>query len=113
MFLAFNKWHLFVFELHNGKDTQRAIRQMVNHSFCLASGVFSDSYDIKKAAKIYYVFEEEGCKKAVMREFVNHIGLARFQDYFFFKSKQELADNFYTNWLTPSGKQVNFVSQPN
>ena len=113
LFLAFNKRHLFIFELHNWKDTQRAIRQMVNHSFGLASGTFSDFYKIKKAAKIYYVFENESCKKAVMREFLNHSGLSKFQDYFLFKSKQELAVDFSTNWLTPKGEQVNFVTQPN
>lgn len=113
LFLAFNNRHLFIFELHNWKDTKRAIRQIVNHSFCLASGTFSDVYNIKKSAKIYYVFENESCKRSVMREFVNHSWLTKFQDYFLFKSKQELADDFYTNWHTPNGEQVNFVNKTN
>ena len=72
LLLINNKKYLIIFEQHNGKDTQRAINQMVNHAYALASGVYSDTFKVNKPAIIYYVFEFESCMSAAMREFSNH-----------------------------------------
>jgi len=77
---------LVVFEQHNGRDTQRAINQMVNHAYALASGVYSDAYGVNKPARMYYVFEFESCMQAALRDFYGHAGLSRFSQYFLFKS---------------------------
>lgn len=104
-----NEKHLIIFEQHNGKDTQRAIRQMINHAYALASGVYSDAYEVSKPASIYYVFELESCMKAAIREFWNHVGLNNFSQYFLFKSIESLEQSFYQNWLNSERQQINFL----
>jgi hypothetical protein len=104
-----NEKHLVIFEQHNGKDTQRAISQMVNHAYALASGVYSDAYGISRPARIYYVFEFESYMNAAIREFSNHAGLNKFRQYFLFKSIDSLQQNFYQNWLNTEQKQSDFL----
>lgn len=104
-----NEKHLVIFEQHNGKDTQRAISQMVNHAYALASGVYSDAYEVSKPARIYYVFEFESCMNAAIREFLNHAGLNKFNQYFLFKSIDSLQHDFYQNWFNAEQQQSNFL----
>jgi len=82
---------------------------MLHHCYFLAKGNYSDRYQIKTATKIYYVFEFNSCKIAVMEAFTNHGGLMRFKDYFLFKSKQELAQSFNAHWHKPSGEKDSFL----
>jgi len=81
---------------------------MIHHCYFLAKGTYSDRYQINTATKIYYVFEFNSCKLAVIEVFKHHVGLMRFKDYFFFKSKQALAQSFNTNWDKPSGEKASF-----
>ena len=109
IYTAHNKSHIFLFEQHNGKDKQRAIRQMINHCYFLAKGTYSDHHHLKTATKIYYVFEFDSCKLAVMEEFNNHSWLMHFKDYFLFKSQQELAIHFNHNWHKPAWQIESFL----
>ena len=101
--------HLIIFEQHNGKDTQRAIKQMVNHAYALASGAYSDTYGVNQPARIYYIFELESCMKAAIRDFSCHAGLSNFSQYFLFKSKDSLQQNFYSHWLNAKHEASNFL----
>lgn len=109
MYFANNQSHIFIFEQHNGKDKKRAIKQITNHCYCLAKGTFSDHFKIKKPSNIYYVFEFETCMKSVINEFKNNACLMAFKDYFFFKTQQQITQNFNNNWNTATNSNSTFI----
>jgi len=110
MFHANYKTHLFVFEQHNGKDKQRAIKQMINHSYCLVHWAISEQFKLKQVTHIFYVFEFNTCMLATISAFQSNVGLMKFKSYFFFKTEKQLAHNFAENWLSPTWKAASFLT---
>jgi len=101
--------YLFLFELHNGKDKGRAVNQISAHCLAISTGSASDKYKISTSARVYYVFEEESCKRAVMEELKNDPHFANFNKHFLFKSMKSLQEDFYIGWHHFNGDLVNFI----
>jgi len=101
--------YLFLFEQHNGKDKMRAVNQIAGHCMAISQGSASDKYEVDKAARVYYVYEEESCKRAVMKELRDNPNYKDVNKYFLFKTMESLQIDFYTGWQHFNGELVNFI----
>jgi hypothetical protein len=101
--------YLFLFEQHNGADKMRAVKQIGAHCLAIAEGSASDKYRINSAARVYYVFEFESCKRAVMNELKNDPHFENFNQYFLFKTMDSLTNNFYSGWQHFNGEITTFI----
>lgn len=95
---------LFLFEHHNGKDTKRAIKQIIAHMQSIQEGAASEKYHYPKGVRVLYVFEHEACMRSVVRELYNTPEFKAFKDYFLFKTQDRI--NFEYDWMTFSGVHI-------
>jgi hypothetical protein len=109
LFMTPERAYLFLFELHNGKDKKRAINQISAHCMGISQGSAEDKYNIKNAARVYYVFEHESCKRDVMNELDNNPNFYNFREYFLFKSIESMKSNFFVGWQYFNWNITNFI----
>ena len=100
---------LFLFEQHNGTDSKRAVKQIFNHIQAIAEMSANTKYNHQKSVCVYYIFENESCKKSVVRELHNRHDIVNFKEYFLFKTQAQLNESFSENWLLFSGEKRNFL----
>lgn len=100
---------LFIFEQHNGHDVKRALKQIINHCYGLTNGAVSEAYQIKKPVRIYYVFQYSSCMASVLKRFEEDEWLTKFKGQFFFKTSEQLLDNFEHWWVSPGGQYNRFL----
>lgn len=99
---------VFLFEQHNGKDTKRAVQQIFNHMQAIAEQSANTKYNHQKSVRVFYVFESEACKKAVVRELHHRQDIEGFTEYFLFKTQEQLNESFSKDWLLFSGELRSF-----
>lgn len=101
--------NLFLFEQHNGKDSKRAVKQIFNHIQAIAELSANEKYNHQKSVRVFYVFENEACKKSVVRELHYRQDITNFKEYFLFKTQAQLKESFSKNWLLFSGESRDFL----
>lgn len=101
--------HLHLFEMYDGKDTKRVLKQLVKHGMAYQLGSPSTKYEIQKAHRTVLVFEYESIKQAVIHR-------AKEDDYFtdiskFFKlhSLEKMTDDFSSGWVNLHGQDASFL----
>jgi len=80
---------LFALELHLGKDSKRAINQILHHVELLITGGLSEKYDLAIGWKVVYVFDSEGITETVIGLFKQRVEEV-FWQYFSFYSLGEI-----------------------
>jgi hypothetical protein len=101
--------YIFLFEQHNGKDTKRAVKQILSHAQAIEEGAASLKYNHQKGVKVVYCFEFETCMKATIKDLYHNYDLSSIFDYFLFKTTEQMKEDFNTDWLKLNGQTVNFL----
>lgn len=103
---------LFMWEVHNGDDSARIVKQLRSHCFIILKGIASDKYDLKVGAKVLVTFELESCMKAAMRRMMSdqYFDMDGIEDYFLFKVAEETWKDFGKGWIKLTGEKVNLDS---
>jgi len=100
---------LFLFEMHNGNDANRAIKQIEKHYQAMVMGLYSIKYQVSRVARIVYVFEKQTCMEKVMGQFMANPKLQKLKKYFLFNHIDNLERRFPTYWQSPNGDRVRFT----
>jgi hypothetical protein len=103
-----DKEHLFLFEQHNGKDVKRLFDQLYIHIIAISKSVIFEKYNYSKPYKVVVVCEEESVKTSVIKRLQKEKGIEHYNNFFIFKTNNELLEDFYSNWTLIDEKKVNF-----
>lgn len=103
-----DKEHLFLFEQHNGKDAKRLFEQLYIHIIAISKNVIFEKYNYSKPYRVVVVCEEESVKTSVIKRLQKEKGIEHYNNFFIFKTNNELLENFYSNWTLIDEKKVNF-----
>lgn len=104
-----NKMKLFALEIHLGRDTKRAMRQIANHIISLQSGSISIHYNLKIGNRVLYVFDNKNIMKSVISNFLKSKSIPNaYNDYFLFAYYEDILQNF-ENWMDCTLKKVPLV----
>lgn len=103
-----NHEFLFLFEQHNGKDAKRLFEQLYVHIITISKGAIFEKYNYSKPYKVVVVCEEESVKTSVIKRLQQEKGIEHYNNFFIFKTNNELQENFYSNWTLIDEKKVNF-----
>lgn len=105
--------HFYLFEMYNGKDTGRTLKQIHKHATALVKRFTHTAYSLnpKKAYRIVLLFESDSLKRAIIRRVQEQSTVFhQVQKYFLLKSREELtAGDFYNNWATLLGESRDFL----
>lgn len=109
MFKTPQRKYLFCLEVYTGKDTKRVINQLEKYTLALAEGQPSLKYNFNKGARVYVIFELQTTLEAVIRRMKENEIFEEFENYFLFKTVNDLKINFHRDWLTFKKKKLNFI----
>ena len=104
----------FLFEMHNGKDTGKLIRQIHQHAKALVSRATHKRYglDQSRSYKILLLFEH----RSIMNSTISRISaqgslFANVQQYFLCKALEDIeTEHFFGHWRTIMGDKRPFYS---
>jgi len=109
LFTISTKEHLILFEQHNGNSVMRLAEQLESHRQSIIEGVFEKKFEMKKSPRIVVVCESESVKNNTIQRLRENPKFDNFHNFFIFKSKSELEDNFNENWSLIDGQKVSFM----
>ena len=91
---------LCLFEMANGMDTGRNLKQMQQYALGLDQGAINKHFDYgSKPPRILYVFENRHLMELVQKRALNDPWLKTYQAHFFLKSFDDLSpDTFASEW---------------
>lgn len=98
---------LFLFEMHNGKDTKRMLNQLHHHAEAMVSRAVHKQYgyDQDKRYHILYLFEFTSALEAAIDRAKADVSFSMIQDFILLKSVEELKKYpFSEGWRTLYGK---------
>lgn len=98
--------YLYCLEVHNGKDTKRALEQMAPYVNALALKAPSLKYGFQRGCRVLWLFEEEGCMKATQERAMQDPNLARAEKLFLCKLQSD-PQNIFFDWQTLKREKVN------
>jgi len=99
--------NLFLFEMCNGKDIKRILKQVHQHARALISKSTHVKYnfDERQPYHILLLFTLESTKKAVINRMLADKSLSEICQYFLFQSYDKVEyDDFFTTWVTVYGE---------
>ena len=89
---------LAVFEMHNGRDTGRFMRQLSLRIDALEAGSINEKYQISDPCILQCVFEHESTMNAVIRRLQQQPDLEGFRDYVGLITIEEVRKDFSRSW---------------
>lgn len=98
--------YLYCLEIHNGKDTKKALEQMAAYVTALSVKAPSLKYGFERGCRVLWVFEHEGCMKAVQQRAMQDPNLPRAEKLFLCKLQSD-PQNIFFDWETLKGEKVN------
>ncbi len=109
MFETPERKYLFSLEVYNGKDTKRIINQLKKHIIALSEGKPSLQYNFKRGSRVIAVFELENTMKAVLDRINKEEDFEEFEDYFLFKTIDDVKKDFFNHWFNLKFKEKTFI----
>lgn len=106
-----NKEYFFLFEQHNGNDAKRLFEQLYIHIHAMSKKAVSSKYNYKKPYKVVVVCEEKSVKDSVIKRLQKEEGIEYYNNFFIFKTNDELEKGFYNNWTLINENSVNFFHE--
>lgn len=104
---------LYCVEMHNGKESKRILKELVNYSEALQLGSatlkYQEEYGCKRGARILNVFTYPNTMQAVLRRIVEEKTLhPKAYQFYLFKTWEEVknGDSFFEDWHTIGGDKV-------
>jgi len=102
---------LYLFEMYNGKDSARIVRQMHKHAQAMTFRCTHKKYDLdeSKSYKVVLVFQFHSILESVIARVQNDPAFTYVQKYFIFKSNEDLKNTSFDEWVTATGETQSFV----
>jgi hypothetical protein len=102
---------LYLLELENGKDTQKAVNKCIQHGKAVLLGNANAKYQFQRGYRTLWIFEHEGTMLALVKELSGNPFFTHLKEYFLFKSLDSLDGNFLGGWLNADGleRQIFYV----
>lgn len=82
---------LFVCEVYQGHDTNRAFKQLEKHLLAIKNGSINSVYNYKRGIPVLVVCETENAKKALMKRLEKDIAFSNVEDFFMFRVLPEFS----------------------
>lgn len=98
--------NLYCLEMYNGKDTKRTLKQLLKHLKALELGSPSTKYNHKKGNRVLSVFEFPSMMTSVIERLNENPLFLNFNDYFLFKSLDDVKEDFFSEWKTMQSKSL-------
>lgn len=89
-----SKTKIFTFEIYNGLDTKRVLKQLYKHVKSLQEGLPSLAFNSSIWSRVLLLFDNPSCMKAVMLRMQEDSYFNEFQKYFLFSSVELIQWDF-------------------
>lgn len=109
LFSVDEREYLFLFEQHNGSSTNRLVEQLQLHLKSIIENPYENQFGFKKTPRIVVVCESLPVKNNTIKRLKQDEQFDNFHNFFIFKSKDELHQNFNENWSLINGEKVSFI----
>jgi hypothetical protein len=109
MFKTPERKYLFCLEVYTGKDTKRIINQLEKYTLALAEGQPSLKYNFNRGARIYIILEHKSNLEAVLNRMRENDIFEEFENYFLFKTIDDLRKSFFYRWKNYKFEEKNFL----
>jgi len=106
-----NKKVLFLFEQHNGKDSKKFMRQLLQHALTIFNESVNKKYDTQKDSRVYCVFEFPKIMQACMKRIVEDDTFHVYRNHFLFKTSEAVKRDFFSGWLSCDGRVLDFLGK--
>ncbi len=108
--ISFNKInHLYLIEIHNGKDTNKIFVQILNHIEAINLGTPKDKYNHPKNNKVAVIFEFESCMNALIKKMNDESVFKRYKNGFIFNTIENMKSKFNESWVLFDGSSCRFT----
>jgi len=111
MFSVNGKKYLYLFEQHDGKDTKRLYEQLQPHIVAISKGSVQKRYKLKSSHRVVIVCEFESVKNSIIQRLQKVDKIEHYNNFFIFKTNEEMQKNFPNNWTLISGEQTTFIPE--
>jgi len=96
---------LYIVELENGKDTKKALEKIENHKSAILNKSANKKYDFDKGYRTLWIFEHSSTMNATLERIEQNPINTRLEEFFLFKSLEEVLENPYDGWLNLAKKE--------
>ncbi len=100
--------YLYIIEIHNGKDTNKAFIQCLQHIKAIDLESPKIKYKHSKNNRVVFIFEFESCMMALIKRMNETNGLKKYLNLFLFKTIDEVEEDFENGWLNFEGENIKF-----
>ncbi len=103
------KEYLYLIEIHNGNDSNKAFVQCLQHIKAIDLGSPKDKYNHPRNNRVIFIFEQKGCMNAVIKKINSTENLKKYLNLFLFKTIEDMKNNFGNNWIKFNGENSLFT----
>lgn len=107
-FVIKEKEYLYLAEIHNGTNSNKAFFQCLQHIKAIDLGTPKKKYQHPRHNRVVFLFEFESCMQAVMQKMHANKDLQRYINLFLFNTKENIQTDFSKNWMKFNGEVVPF-----
>lgn len=108
-FCVDEKDYLYLIEIHNGNNSNKAFVQCLQHIKAIDLGSPKEKYNHPKNNRVIFIFEQLGCMNAVIKKMSSNENLKKYLNLFLFKTIENMKDNFSDNWIKFNGEYSSFI----
>lgn len=91
--------YLYLIEVHNGKDTNKAFMQCLQHIKAIDLETPKMKYNHSKNNRVVFIFEFKSCMLALTKKMNENKGLRKYLNLFLFKTIDEVRVEFEGGWF--------------
>jgi len=103
------KIYLYLIEIHNGTNANKAFHQCLNHVKAINIGTPKKKYQHPTNNRVVFIFEHASTMQSVMKRMNANQDLHKYVKLFLFKTIADIKEGFATNWFTFNGEIVDFM----
>ena len=96
---------LYLLELENGQDAEKAVPKCDNHRKAILLGSANEMYNFKSGYRTLWIFEYRSTMESVMTKLNTRRDFKEVQEYFLFKPLEEIDKDFFRGWTNLAGKE--------
>ena len=101
--------YLYLIEIHNGKDTNKILTQVINHIHAIKLGTTKEKYNHTSSNRVAIIFEYQSCMEALIKKMNDEPKLNKYLNLFIFNTIENMKSNFNENWLLFDSTDTKFI----
>ncbi len=107
-FVIGEKEYLYLVEIHNGTNANKAFYQCLQHIKAIDLGTPKKKYNHPTNNRVIFIFEYKSCMDSVMRKMDGNRDLQKYRNLFLFNTKENIQKDFAKHWMKCNGEEVLF-----